>query len=171
MRPINNILVKYMNKSYAALLSGIAVVIPAFILFFYIVVAILNYFTKEKILDLLILIYNDIDTFSEKITLSLLNYLNIEYSPYLDKITNMLSLKLNQLIIYLSEEIFNITIHIPEYAMKLLLASILAFYLIKEGPIIRDTFVGLLPENKKRQFTLFYKELILYLKVLYLSIF
>ena len=69
--------------------------------------------------------------------------------PYLDKITNMLSLKLNQLIIYLSEEIFNITIHIPEYAMKLLLASILAFYLIKEGPIIRDTFVGLLPENKK----------------------
>ena len=150
MRPINNILVKYMNKSYAALLSGIAVVIPAFILFFYIVVAILNYFTKEKILDLLILIYNDIDTFSEKITLSLLNYLNIEYSPYLDKITNMLSLKLNQLIIYLSEEIFNITIHIPEYAMKLLLASILAFYLIKEGPIIRDTFFGLLPENKKK---------------------
>jgi len=150
MRPINNILIKYMNKTYAALLSGIAVVIPAFIIFFYIVIAVLNYFTKEKILDMLILVYSDIDTLSEKIALSLLNFLNIEYSPYLNNISNMLSLKLNQVIVYFSEEIFNITIHIPEYAMKLLLASILAFYLIREGPTIRDTFVVLLPENKKK---------------------
>ena len=149
MRPINNILIN-IRKTYAALLSGIAVVIPAFIIFFYIVIAVLNYFTKEKILDMLILVYSDIDTLSEKIALSLLNFLNIEYSPYLNNISNMLSLKLNQVIVYFSEEIFNITIHITEYAMKLLLASIIAFYLIREGRTIRDTFVVLLPKNKKK---------------------
>lgn len=150
MRPINTVLKKFMNKTYAVILSGIAVIIPAFLLFFYIVIAILNYFTKEKIFEKLILVYNDLDSFSQKITLSILNYFSIEYSSYLDKISNMLSQKLHELISYLSEEIINITIHIPEYAMKLLLASILAFYLLKEGINIRDTFVDLLPENKKK---------------------
>jgi len=150
MRPINTVLKKFMNKTYAVILSGIAVIVPAFLLFFYIVIAILNYFTKEKILDKLIIVYNDVDSYSEKIFTSVLNYFNIEYSSDLDKISIILSEKLNELITYFSEEIIRLTIHIPEYAMKLLLASILAFYLVKEGIDIRDTFVDLLPENKKK---------------------
>jgi len=150
MRPINTVLKKFMNKTYAVILSGIAVIVPAFLLFFYIVIAILNYFTKEKIFDKLIIVYNDVDSYSEKIFTSVLNYFNIEYSSDLDKISIILSQKLNELITYFSEEIIRLTIHIPEYAMKLLLASILAFYLVKEGIDIRDTFVDLLPENKKK---------------------
>ncbi|MDY1591393.1 MAG: AI-2E family transporter [Methanofastidiosum sp.] len=149
MRPINTVLKNFMNKTYAAIISGIAVIVPSFLFFFYIVIAILNYFTKEKIFEKLILVYNDIDSYSEKIFTSIINYFNIEYSSDLDKISIIISQKLNELITYFSEEIIRLTIHIPEYTMKLLLASILAFYLIKEGINIRDTLVDLLPDNKK----------------------
>lgn len=150
MRPINTVLKKFMSKTYSVILSGIIVIVPAFLLFFYLVIAILNYFTKEKIFEKFIFVYNDIDTYSEKLFLSILDYFNIEYSSDFDKISIILSEKLNELISYFSKEIIDFTIHIPEYAMKLLLASILAFYLVKEGINIRDTFVTLLPESKKK---------------------
>jgi predicted PurR-regulated permease PerM len=153
MRPINAVLKQYMNKTYAVILSGIAVIVPAFLLFFYIVLAILRYLIQEKIFEKILLVYNDLDLYSKELIMKLLNYFNIEYSQDLDKISSILSVKLNEFVSYLSEEIINLTIHIPEYAMKLLLASILAFYLVKEGVNVRDTFVDLIPETKKKTIT------------------
>ncbi|MCC7572927.1 MAG: AI-2E family transporter [Candidatus Methanofastidiosum sp.] len=150
MRPINSLLVKYMNKTYAAILSAITVVIPTFLLFFYLAVATINYVSKERIFEKLMVVFADLDTFSKNLFISFLNYYKIEYSDDLDKLTNILTAKLHELVSYISEEIIDLTIHIPEYAMKLLLASILALYLLKEGANLRDTFVHLLPENKKK---------------------
>ncbi|NYT14238.1 MAG: AI-2E family transporter, partial [Candidatus Methanofastidiosa archaeon] len=150
MRPINTILLRFMNKTYAAILSAIAVIVPAFLLFFYLAAATINYVMREKIFEKLIIVFGDLDTYSKNLFISFLNYYNIEYSEDLDKIVNVLTSKLHELISYISEEIIDLTIHMPEYAMKLLLASILALYLIKEGVTIRDTFVSLLPDTKKK---------------------
>ncbi|NYT04687.1 MAG: AI-2E family transporter [Candidatus Methanofastidiosa archaeon] len=150
MRPINTILLRFMNKTYAAILSAIAVVVPAFLLFFYLAAATINYVMKEKIFEKLMIVFGDLDTYSKNLFISFLKYYNIEYSEDLEKIANVLTSKLHELISYISEEIIDLTIHIPEYAMKLLLASILALYLIKEGVNIRDTFVSLLPDTKKK---------------------
>jgi predicted PurR-regulated permease PerM len=150
MRPINTILLRFMNKTYAAILSAVAVVVPAFLLFFYLAAATINYVMKERIFEKLMIVFSDLDTYSKNLFISFLKYYDIEYSEDLDKIANVLTSKLHELISYLSEEIIDLTIHIPEYAMKLLLASILALYLIKEGANIRDTFVSLLPATKKK---------------------
>lgn len=150
MRPINTILLRFMNKTYAAILSAVAVAVPSFLLFFYLAAATINYVMKERIFEKLMIVFSDLDTYSKNLFISFLKYYNIEYSEDLDKIANVLTSKLHELISYLSEEIIDLTIHIPEYAMKLLLASILAFYLIKEGVTIRDTFVSLLPATKKK---------------------
>ena len=150
MRPINTILIKFMNKTYAAILSAIIIIIPTFLLFFYLAVATINYVIKEKIFEKLMMVFNDLDAYSKNLFISSLNYYNIEYSNDLDKIANILTTKLHELISYISAEIIDLTIHIPEFAMKLLLASILALYLLKEGEAIKDTFVTLLPENKKK---------------------
>ena len=150
MRPINSILIKFMNKTYAAILSAIIIIIPTFLLFFYLVTATINYVIKEKIFERLMMVFNDFDAYSKNLFISFLNYYNIEYSNDLDKIANILTAKLHELISYISAEIIDLTIHIPEFAMKLLLASILALYLLKEGENIKDTFVTLLPENKKK---------------------
>ncbi|KYC46321.1 MAG: putative inner membrane protein [Candidatus Methanofastidiosum methylothiophilum] len=150
MRPINTLLLRFMNKTYAAILSALAVAIPAFLLFFYLAAAIINYVMREKIFERLMMVFSDLDTYSKNLFLSFLNYFNIEYSEDLDKISNILTSKLHELISYISEEIIDLTIHIPEYAIKLLLASILALYLIKEGVTIKDTFVSLLPDTKKK---------------------
>ncbi len=150
MRPINTVLKQYMKKTYAAILSGIAVIVPAFLLFFYIALETIKYLTQEKIFEKILLAYNDLDVYSKKLIVALFNYFKIEYSSDIDKISSVISLKIHQLITYLSEEIIDLTIHIPEYAMKLLLASILAFYLVKEGINVRDTFVGLLPRQKMK---------------------
>lgn len=150
MRPINSILVKFMDKTYAAILSAIIIVIPTFLLFFYLAAATINYVIKEKIFEKLMMVFNDLDNYSKNLFMSFLNYYNIEYSADLDKVANILTEKLHELLYYLSEEIIDLTIHIPEFAMKLLLASILALYLLKEGGNIKDTFVMLLPESKKK---------------------
>jgi len=150
MRPINSLLVRYMSKTYAAILSAIFISVPAFLLFFYLMIATLNYIVKEKIFEKIILVLNDFDAYSKQLIISFLGYFNIEYSNDLDKIANILTSKLHELLSYISEEIIDITIHIPEYAVKLLLASILALYLLKEGKTIKDTFINLLPGTKKK---------------------
>ena len=150
MRPINSVLVNFMSKTYAAILSAIIIIIPTFLLFFYLAAATINYVIKEKIFEKLMMVFNDLDAYSKNLFISFLNYYGIEYSNDLDKIANILTAKLHELILYISEEIIDLTIHIPEFAMKLLLASILALYLLKEGGTIKNTFVTLLPENKKK---------------------
>ena len=150
MRPINSLLVRYMSKTYAAILSAVVISVPAFLLFFYLMIATLNYIVKEKIFEKIIVVLNDFDAYSKQLIISFLEYFNIEYSNDLDKIANILTSKLHELLSYISEEIIDITIHIPEYAVKLLLASILALYLLKEGKTIKDTFINLLPGTKKK---------------------
>jgi len=144
MRSINSVLIKYMSKTYAAILSAIIIIIPTFLLFFYLAAATINYVIKEKIFEKLMMVFNDLDAYSKNLFISFLNYYGIEYSNDLDKIANILTAKLHELISYISEEIIDLTIHIPEFAMKLLLASILALYLLKEGGTIKNTFVTLL---------------------------
>ena len=150
MKPINSILLNFMNKTYAAILSALTIIIPTFLLFFYLAASTINYVIKEKIFEKLMMVFTDFDAYFKNLFISFLNYYNIEYSNDLEKISNFLIAKLHELISYISEEIIDITIHIPEYAMKLLLASILALYLLKEGGNIKDTFVTLLPETKKK---------------------
>lgn len=150
MRPVNSILLNYVNKSYAAIISVIIVIIPAFMFLFHLANATVNYVIKERIFQRLLTVISDLDNYLKNLIISALSQYNIEYSQDLDRITNVLIAQLNQLLYYTSEQLLDFTLHIPEYAMKLLLAAILALYLTKEGVTVKDTFVALIPENKKK---------------------
>ena len=67
MRPINTILLRFMNKTYAAILSAIAVIVPAFLLFLYLAAATINYVMREKIFEKLIIVFGDLDTYSKNL--------------------------------------------------------------------------------------------------------
>ncbi len=150
MRPVNSILLNYVNKTYAAIISVIVVIIPAFMILFHLANATVNYVIKERVFQRLLIIISDLDSYLKDIIISSLSQYNIEYSQDLDRITNVLIAQLNQFLYYISEQLLDFTLHIPEYAMKLLLAAILALYLIKEGTNVTGTFVALIPENKKK---------------------